>query len=126
MANRDIDIVSKAMDIANNGMALICALIFLGCVGIGMPADSEGAEDARYEPRYYEADFDTVWNAAIAAFHVEKFIVRLMNKETGYITADWLGSSTKDHVGIWISKEYGLIKVSINRSREYLEYDEKN
>lgn len=113
--------LTKCKELLKPGMVLICALIFLGCIGIGMPANSEAAG----EDRYYEVDFDTVWNAAIAAFHEGKFIIRLMNKKEGYVAADWLGDRSRDHVGIRFSEEYGLIKVSINMSGEYLEYNEK-
>lgn len=113
--------LAKCKKLLKPGMVLIYAMIFLGGLGIGMPAISEAAG----EDRYYEADFDTVWDAAIAVVQEERFIIKLMNKKDGYLSGDWQGGNSRAHVGIRISEEYGLVRVQINYSSESLEYKEK-
>ena len=104
---------------------IISAILPLGGCNLPPPRRLIGAY-IPYDPvKYYQADFNTVWDAAIIALHSNSYIIDLMSTREGYISAHSDTGSSRSKVGISISNAHDLVRISINMSNLTRAYEKQ-
>lgn len=97
---------------------MITAIIFSAILALGgcyppFPGNTMSIYSP-YDPiKYYQADFNAVWDAAIVTLHRKRYIIDLMSKGEGYISAHREVGDVRYEVGIRVSNAGDLVRISI-------------
>jgi hypothetical protein len=85
--------------------ALLVPLAFLLATGCSSPK-SVAKMKGQGTREVYDADYDRIWKAAVAAAQMGDLYILNADRDAGYISAQrgWRGSTFGENVGIWIRK----------------------
>lgn len=73
-------------------------------------------------PRYFQADYNRVWNAVLDALDEEGYVIAQMSKADGYVTTDRMESGyNRTKLSVRLVRENDTVKVTINEFTQALD-----